>query len=176
VTPCGNPPSESVSDRSRPRPLVCGFRGFHGFLGYLAPAVVSGQLASVINQPPFSLAPTTFRFPALAALAGRAPLGGQREVALATYMAARLADDVIPDRGIEAEVRTQRAGAAKSWLSNLALPAPIRPALARLIEASGGDRRGAAEAVRAVMTVTSSLLDARGRSELENLAAALDRS
>ena len=40
--------------------------------------------------PPYALTPTTFRFRALAALAGRAPLGGGRETALASYVVARL--------------------------------------------------------------------------------------
>src|SRR5690349_12491010 len=47
------------------------------------------------TAPPYALSSPAFRFRALAVLAGRAPLGGQREVALATYLAARLADDCL---------------------------------------------------------------------------------
>ena len=69
-----------------------------------------------VTNPPYALATTTFRFAALAALAGRAPLGGQREVALATYLAARLAQDVLPERGVPQTSRAERAVGAKSWL------------------------------------------------------------
>jgi hypothetical protein len=124
--------------------------------------------------PPYALAPTTFRFPALAALSGRAPLGGQREVALATFLAARLAHDALPSRGLNADTRADRAAGAKTWLSNLTLPAPVRPALAKLVEASAGETAGLAEAVRNVISVTANFLDSHARSELDQLAAVLD--
>ena len=126
--------------------------------------------------PPYALAPTTFRFPALAALAGRAPLGGQREVALATYLAARLAHDALPGRGLAAEARAQRAGGAKNWMATLTLPSAVRPALAKLIEASAGQPAGLAEAVRNVISVTANFLDSHARLELEQLAALLAAS
>src|SRR5262245_54071178 len=69
------------------------------------------------SAPPYALASTPFRFPALAALAGRAPLGGQREVALATYLAARLAHDTLPERAVSPTTRTERAANARTWLS-----------------------------------------------------------
>jgi len=56
--------------------------------------------AVLFAAPPYALAPTSFRFPALAALAGRAPLGGQREVVLAAYVVARLAHDTLAERGV----------------------------------------------------------------------------
>jgi hypothetical protein len=127
-----------------------------------------------VTNPPYALAATTFRFSALAALAGRAPIGGQREVALAAYMAARLAQDVLPERGVPQPSRAERATGAKSWLSTLALPASVRPALARLVDASGGEPRGAAEALRAVAAATGTFLDTRARSELDRLVAALE--
>jgi hypothetical protein len=129
----------------------------------------------IATQPPYALASTTFRFPALAALAGRAPLGGQREVALATYLGARLAHDALRERGLAQSVRVERATSAKQWLSTLALPAAVRPALARLIETSGGEQKSIAEAVRAVTTVTANFLDSRARLELDQLAVALER-
>jgi hypothetical protein len=129
----------------------------------------------IVSQPPYALSLITFRFPALAALAGRAPLGGQREVALAAYLAAKLAHDALPDGPLTQPLRGERAASAKSWLSTLALPAAVRPALMRLIDASAGDRRGVAEAVRGVLSATAGLLDARARSELDQLAGALER-
>src|SRR5207248_2604299 len=114
-----------------------------------------------------------FRFPALAALAGRSPLGGQREVALATYLAARLAHDTLPERGVSPETRSERAAGAKSWLSTLALPATVRPALAKLVESSAGSPELAAQALRNVTTVTANFLDSGARLELKQLAASL---
>jgi hypothetical protein len=127
------------------------------------------------SLPPYAVQPTQFRFPALAALAGRAAIGGQREVALATFMAARLADDLLPGHELEPAVREERAGAAKHWLASVALPAHVKPAILRLVEASNVDRAAAAAALRAVMTVTASQLDKGARSELDQLAEALER-
>jgi hypothetical protein len=127
-------------------------------------------------QPPYALSSTSFRFAALAALAGRAPIGGHREVALATYVAARLAQDVLPEKGLAHAVRVERASHAKSWLSTLALPVPIRPALAVLVDASGTDCQAAARALRNVMAVTADFLDSAGRSELDHLAVTLEQS
>jgi len=121
------------------------------------------------------LSVTTFRFAALAALSGRAPIGGQREVALATYLAARLADDVRHARGLSPATRAERAGNAKSWISNLALPANVRPALVRLVESSANDPAATARAVRAVIAVTTSILEPGAVSELERLATALEQ-
>jgi hypothetical protein len=129
----------------------------------------------VIVSPPYALEATSFRFPALAALAGRSALGGQREVALATYLAARLAHDVLPSRGLSSAVRGERANGAKTWLSTLALPAGVRPALARLVETSGSGPGPTAEALRAVIAATTTLLDGRSKAELDQLAAALEK-
>ena len=130
----------------------------------------------LVSQPPYALGLTTFRFAALAALAGRAPIGGQREVALATYLAARLADDVRPTRGLSAATRAERAEGAKSWLASLALPTTIRPALVGLVDSTAGDAAVTARALRGVIGVTSGMLDRGARAELERLASALEQS
>ena len=124
--------------------------------------------------PPYAVAPTQFRFPALAALAGRSALGGQREVALATYMAARLAHDLLPGRELDPAVCEERAGAAKHWLSTVTLPPQVRPALGRLVEASNSGRAATATAVRGVIAVTAPQLDKAARLELDQLAEALE--
>lgn len=133
-------------------------------------------MAMIVAQPPYALAPTSFRFPALAALAGRMPLGGERETVLATYLAARLAHDAFPERGLNEIVRAERSAAAKTWLGTLAVPATVKPTLLRLVEASSGRAEQIAEAVRGVIAVTAPVLDARSRSELERLAAAFEKS
>lgn len=148
---------------------------FRPFQPPLAPPDAAAQfLAVLVAHPPYALSPTTFRFPALAALAGRAPLGGHREVAIAAYLAARLADDALPERGLPRSTRAERASRAKAWLSTLALPAAVRPALARLLEASGGESIAVSPAIRNVMAVTTDFLDTSVRQELDELARSLD--
>jgi hypothetical protein len=140
----------------------------------LARTFRDGQIPRVISHAaPYSLVPPRFRFRALAALAGRAPLGGVREVALAVYLAARLTDDARPSRALPPTTRVARATAARSWLSAMALPASTRTALARLVDATAGEGEALAAALRNVITVTADALDAGAHSELEKLAQTL---
>jgi hypothetical protein len=127
-----------------------------------------------LSNPPYVLVPTAFRFPALAGLAGRAPLGGRREVVLATYLAARLAHDVLGDRGVSQPTRAERAVQGRMWLANIALPASVRPALSKLVDVSAGSSADAAAAVRLVMAVATPFLDTKAQTELEQLARALE--
>jgi hypothetical protein len=101
-------------------------------------------------------------------------MGGQREVALATYVVARLAQDTLSDRGLAPSQRAERATAARNWLAALALPAPVRGPLARAIEASAEDPAAMAAAMRSVMAVTANYLDLGARSEVAQLAGTLD--
>ena len=133
-------------------------------------------LEMLITQPPYALSATAFRFPALASLAGRAPIGGRREVALAAYLSARLIHDALPERGVPAAQRAERAAHAKTWLSTLSLPTPARPALVGVIEASTGERSAMPDAVRKLVATTATFLDAAARSELDALAVALERA
>jgi hypothetical protein len=96
-------------------------------------------------------------------------------VALATYLAARLADDVLPDRELDQAVRAERSQAAKSWLSTVTLPSQVRPALVRLLEATSVGRESTAAAVRGVISATSTQLDKAARLELDQLAEMLER-
>ena len=141
----------------------------------MRPARCAADWLVIVSQPPYALEPTPFRFPALASLAGRAPLGGEREIALATYLAARLAHDALAEREIAQEIRAERAASAKTWLSTLALPAPTRAAVAALMDASGTSGNGVAQAIRAVLTATTNRLDRASRAELERLAVSFER-
>jgi hypothetical protein len=119
---------------------------------------------------------TSFRFPAIAALAGRAPLGGQREVALGAFLVARLADDAAPERGLSEASRAERAALGRTWLSTLALPPAVRQSLTAAIDASALGPQAVAESLRALIVATTGMLDARSRTELERLATSLDRA
>lgn len=124
--------------------------------------------------PPYALTPTTFRFRALAALAGRAPLGGGRETALASYVVARLAVGCLPDSSLPLEDRTNRAAAARTWLASLALPVAVRAPLVKVIESTRHDSRPAVgAALVTVADVAASYLDGPAVAELRELAAQL---
>ena len=131
-------------------------------------------MPATIPNPPYALTPTAFRFPALASLAGRAPLGGQREVVLATYLAARLAQDALASRSVARETRVERAVHARTWLANIALPANVRPALSRLVDLSGGPPSEVGDGVRTVIAATAPFLDKNAQAELDQLANTLD--
>jgi hypothetical protein len=130
----------------------------------------------MLSGPPYSLAPAEFRFPALAALAGRAQLGGKREVALASLMAARLVAGLLPPWPVRGESRSLRGAGARTWFGSLALPAAggLRVAFARLVETTAGDDLEAlGVALAKVIEVTAPHLDARALSELKQLARAV---
>ena len=126
------------------------------------------------SSPPYALIAPEFRFRGLAALAGRAALGGARELVLGTLLGARLVEGVVGDHPLSASLRRARATAAKTWLSALALPASTRSTLAKLAEATGGDDltalKDAWESAAALVVPT---LDAASRVELRRLSSML---
>lgn len=135
-------------------------REIPGVIGVLVPAGVH----------PSPLAVHTLPFRSLAALAGRAPLGGEREIALGCYMAARLVAGALGPDAPPSAAREARAASARSWFAGLAVPATTRLPFARLADASAGsDRCALAEALTTVIRVTEDHLDAESRAELEGL-------
>jgi hypothetical protein len=129
-----------------------------------------------LSLPPYALAAPIFPFRHLAALAARAPIGGAREVALACFVAARLASDQLDVADLPEIGRAARSAGAKSWLGTLALPAPVRSPLIRCIELSGQPESTGAALSTAVGTLgeaAGSYLDHPSRAELAALAAAL---
>lgn len=128
------------------------------------------------SLPPYALDLTSFRFPALAALAGRAPLGGAREAALAALLLARLAAAATPVAGgvvLDAELRRARATLARQWLSGVSLPASARGAVGKALDATaGGAAQPLRQAMEAALASLAPLLDAPARAELQQLVAA----
>lgn len=124
-------------------------------------------------RAPYAVEPNVFRFPALAAAAGRAPLGGQRETTLGVYLTLRLAQDAVSSHALPAEARAQRAAAARAWVASLALPAAVRRALTRLLEATEVDDGPIEAAVQGVTSVTADLLPPAARLEVEQFATSL---
>lgn len=128
--------------------------------------------SSLPAPPPYALATPNFRFRALALLAGRAPIGGPREVALAMYLVARLVDDCQSTRMLPPSARAERASAARNWLAGVALPPAIRTALAKLADATSGDPGELSALLANAIAAVDAFLDAASRAELERLSRA----
>ena len=125
--------------------------------------------------PPYALSSPTFPFPHLASLAGRAPIGGAREVALACFVAARLAADCanggteLVDQG-----RATRSAGAKGWLGTLALPPVVRGPLLRCVESTAaGSPRTVGLELSELAAAGAAYLDQGSRAELDALAISL---
>src|SRR3954471_18984953 len=105
-----------------------------------------------VMLPPYALSAPVFRFRHLAALAGRAPIGGAREVALACFVAARLVSDCCdPALPLGDDSPAPPCAGAKAWLGTIAIPAPVRTPVARCAEASAlVDAKGMAGLVLAL--------------------------
>jgi hypothetical protein len=128
----------------------------------------------VQTLPPYAVAPVTFRFRALAALSGRLSLGGPREIALATLMAARLARDTFASSELLIATRRTRAVAARSWVSALTLPGPVRASVLRVVLASEqGSTAELRAAVDDVLTQVATTCDGASRAELKRLVLEL---
>ncbi len=125
---------------------------------------------------PYALEPLRFPFPALASLAGRLPLGGGREVALAALMTARLAQGVTTVDALNPAERVTRVAAAKVWLASLALPATTRVPFARCVESTTGTSLQVAGAIRSLVAAAGTHLDGASVQELEKLARQLAAS
>lgn len=130
----------------------------------------------MLASPPYALAPTTFRFRGLISLAERLPLGGEREVVLATFLAARLMWDSTGDDPLESSLRRGRAQNARTWLPTLALTQAFRPAFQALFDALGSDDRTALTVAWDRMAgLVARLLDGPARNDLKAVTSRLAR-
>lgn len=126
------------------------------------------------QQPRFALVTPRFRFRALAGFAGRASLGGDREVALACLVAGRLASGLLAPYSITPTDCKARSVGAKQWLSSLSLPAAVRATLGQLADAvSGGDKTAVAAALTRVLGAASRNIDEASSAEIKAVIAEL---
>jgi hypothetical protein len=134
-----------------------------------------GTRLTLLGQlPPFAIATPAFRFRALASHAGRAALGGDREIALACFAVARLGAGMLPPVMLAAGDAGTRAASVRHWLASLALPSAIRSAAGAVVDAiAAGRRRAAAEGLRALARAAGPKLDPQSHGEIEELAADL---
>src|SRR5262252_2045280 len=114
--------------------------------GVVAVIAAPANIGPVPLSPPYALASPRFRFRALAALVGRSPLGGEREVALATLLAGRLVVGALPPSPLPQNVRIVRANGARAWFAALAVPTSLRQSLTRLLDATTSVDRDGLEA------------------------------
>jgi len=126
----------------------------------------------VIGQlPPFALATPGFRFKALASHAGRASIGGDREVALACFVSARLIAGMLPPLAIGSVDSATRASAARQWLASLSVPAPTRAAAISAFDAvADNSSRAAVKALKMLIEAGKAQLDQASVNELTELA------
>ena len=101
-------------------------------------------------------------------------MGGEREVALACLVVARLASGTLGSSALSSEVRAARAAAAKVWFSSLALPAAVRGPCLKVAEASAGSGASMSGLVAGVTAVTARMLDSSALLELESVRRALE--
>jgi hypothetical protein len=126
----------------------------------------------VIGQlPPFALTTPSFRFRALASRAGRASLGGDREVALACFVSARLIAGLIAPYSIVPGDAATRAAGARVWLASQSLPVQTRTGVVAAIAAvASSNRRAASKALRMLIDAGKTQLDPASLAELTELA------
>jgi len=124
----------------------------------------------VLSNPPYALTPVVFRFRALQALAGRLPLGGEREQAMVLLLGARLADGCTARESLPSELRKARGQGARHWMGTLTLSPTARTAAQQVADASAGEsRESVAAALDKLMTAVTPILDSASRSELRQL-------
>ncbi|HEX6251086.1 MAG TPA: hypothetical protein VFZ56_06620 [Gemmatimonadaceae bacterium] len=129
-----------------------------------------------LASPPYALAPVEFQFPALAALAARVPVGGEREAVLACITLGRLASALLPPVELSSELRRERAEGARIWLLSLPLEPTIRALLLRAINSTASATRAelAAE-IELIRERLEGALDAASGGELQRLTGELRR-
>ena len=127
--------------------------------------------------PPYALAAPVFRFKALASHAGRAALGGDREIALTCFAIARLAVGNLPPYMLAPGDLASRVANTKQWLASLNLSNAARSAATHAIDAIGtGDRRAAVAALSTLLEVEVTQLDQASIAEMYELMGELSGS
>ena len=107
-------------------------------------------------------------------MAGRAPLGGPREAALACFLVARVVGEFATGDRLAADQQRARVQGVKHWLGAAAVPTPLKAALTKLVESTiSEDREVAKSALDSVIAVTANQLDPGARLELSRLAQAV---
>ena len=127
--------------------------------------------------PPYALAAPVFRFKALVSHAGRAALGGNREIALTCFAIARLAAGTLPPYMLAAGDLGSRVANTRQWLASLNLSNAARSAATHAIDAIGtGDRRATVSALSTLLEAAVTQLDQASVAEMHELMGELSGS
>lgn len=128
----------------------------------------------MIALPPYALTPPTFRFRALVALAERLPLGGDREMVLATFVGARLLWDWRGPGALDLPTTESRAHGARHWLQAQSLPAATRALFQQLTDAvARNDVPAAVAAWERALGMVARLVNGASRAEFKVLSTRL---
>ena len=120
--------------------------------------------------PRFALVTPVFRFRSLAAAAGRAALGGDRETLIACLQLGRLCAGILPPYELSRELTLERTENTKQWLSSLAVPSGIRSTAFGIFGGlTGHDRARCALAFEDLVKAAFAQLDEASRAELNGL-------
>lgn len=120
--------------------------------------------------PRFALTPPVFRFRSLAALAGRASLGGDRETVIACLQLARLCAGLLPPYRLTREITLERTEHTRQWLASVAVPSGIRSTAFGIFGGlTGHDRARLALAFEDLVKAAAGQLDEASRVELNAL-------
>jgi hypothetical protein len=138
-----------------------------------ADASLLATRAPFVPAPRYALEPVAFSVPALADCAESATLGGDREMAIAALITARLMLASLAPTELPESERVLRAERARSWLSALTMPQPARMALLRAVDASIPGGIEAAASLRELMHVLTGHLSPAALLELGALAERL---
>ena len=128
----------------------------------------------MIQSPPYALSTPVFRLKALASHAGRAALGGDREVALACFAVARLALGLLPPFMLAPGDAALRITNTRQWLSSLNVPSSARAACTAVTDAvATNNKRMTVHAISGLIEASIRHLDQTSVAELHELMAAL---
>ncbi|MGH7603385.1 MAG: hypothetical protein ACRENK_05215 [Gemmatimonadaceae bacterium] len=127
--------------------------------------------------PRFALAVPEFRFRSVAALAGRASLGGDRETLLACLQLGRLCAGILPPYSLSRDLTVERTEQTRQWLSAIAVPSGIRSTAFGIFGGlTGHDRTRCALAFEDLVKAAAGQLDEASRMELNGLIQELARA
>jgi hypothetical protein len=77
---------------------------------------------------------------------------------------------------LPAPARADRAAAARSWLAGVAVPAPIRTALTKLVDATAGEAAQLGVPLASATSAVDGYLDPPSRLELERLSRTIEQA
>lgn len=125
--------------------------------------------------PPYAVPTVEFPLRALAAHVSRQPIGGPREVALVTFLAARLVRDSCDPRETPVLSRRTRANAARSWIGPLNVAPSVRGAFLRLVQSyEDAASHQIREAMTELIASAGPGLDSSARIELKRLLSLVE--